>query len=311
MQLQDERLLQSIAGVQQKHLRLIAKILDVRIGARGSVLYVTGTARATAAAVRLFEQLQQRALLGHTITQEDISHATHLLHENPKAQLQFEQPMLTNQPAKSIMPKGPGQQHYVQCMQQHDITFAVGPAGTGKTFLAVAYSVQQLRLKACERIVLTRPAIEAGERLGFLPGDLEEKISPYLRPLNDALFDLVQPKQARDLLEQGIIEIAPLAFMRGRTLGNAFVILDEAQNTTPQQMKMFLTRLGFGSKMIITGDTTQVDLPTGQQSGLVEATQLLHNTQGIAVCHLTQQDVVRHPLVSRIVTAYDHKERSA
>ncbi|MEM7589319.1 MAG: PhoH family protein [Myxococcota bacterium] len=309
MQLQDERMLQCIGGVQQKHLRLISSVLGVRIGARGNVLYLTGGARVTEAAVRLFEQLQERVLSGHSITEQDVRCAAHALQDNPKAQVQFEQHVLSSQSGQSVVPKGSGQENYVQAMKKNDITFAIGPAGTGKTFLAMAYSIQQLRSKKCERIVLTRPAIEAGERLGFLPGDLEEKISPYLRPLNDALFDLAQPRQARELLEQGIIEIAPLAFMRGRTLSDAFVILDEAQNTTPQQMKMFLTRLGFGSKMVITGDITQVDLPIDQQSGLVEATQLLHETQGIAICHLTQQDVVRHPLVGRIVNAYENGER--
>ena len=309
MQLQDEKTLQCISGVQENHLRLISTILGVRIGARGNIVYVTGTPRVVAATVRLFEQLQERVLSGHDITKEDVSCAAHALQDNPKAQVQFEQFVLPSQSGRSVTPKGPGQEHYVQCMQKNDITFAIGPAGTGKTFLAMAYSIKQLLSKACERIVLTRPAIEAGERLGFLPGDLEEKISPYLRPLNDALFDLVQPKQARELLEQGVIDIAPLAFMRGRTLGNACIVLDEAQNTTPQQMKMFLTRLGFGSKMVITGDVTQVDLPAGQQSGLVEAASLLHKAQGIAVCRLTQQDVVRHPLVSRIINAYESRDK--
>lgn len=308
VQLQDEKMLRCIGGVQQQHLRLISTILGVRIGARGHVLYLTGGPRATTAAVRLFEQLQERILSGHDMTEEDISCAAHALQDNPKAQMQFDRPVLSSQSGQSVAPKGPGQKRYVQCMQDSDVTFAVGPAGTGKTFLAMAYSIKQLQSKACERIMLARPAIEAGERLGFLPGDLEEKISPYLRPLNDALFDLVHSKQARELLDQGVIEIAPLAFMRGRTLSNAFVILDEAQNTTPQQMKMFLTRLGFGSKMVITGDVTQVDLPAGQQSGLVEATQLLHETQGVSVCHLTQQDIVRHPLVSRIISVYEGKD---
>jgi len=203
-----------------------------------------------------------------------------------------------------------GQWQYIQAIRTHEITFGIGPAGTGKTYLAAVLAVQALQNQECERLILTRPAVEAGEKLGFLPGDLQQKISPYLRPLYDALYDLLDPVRIPQLLERGVVEVAPLAYMRGRTLNRAFIILDEAQNTTPGQMKMLLTRLGFGSRMVITGDTTQVDLDRRQDSGLTVAAQVLKGVPGIGFCHLTAADVVRHPLVQRIVTAYEQYEQS-
>ena len=208
-----------------------------------------------------------------------------------------------------LRPKTPGQRRYVEAIAHHDITFGVGPAGTGKTYLAVAMAVSHLRAKRVKRIILTRPAVEAGEKLGFLPGDIQAKVDPYLRPLYDALFDMIDAERFEQYLQSGIIEVAPLAFMRGRTLNDAFIILDEAQNTTPEQMKMFLTRMGFSSKMVITGDVTQIDLPKQQKSGLVEATRILKGIEGIAFIYFKESDVVRHPLVARIIKAYEEAER--
>ncbi len=207
-----------------------------------------------------------------------------------------------------LRPKTPGQRRYVEAILRHDITFGIGPAGTGKTYLAVAMAVAHLKARKVKRIILTRPAVEAGEKLGFLPGDIQAKVDPYLRPLYDALFDMIDAERFEQYLQSGIIEVAPLAFMRGRTLNDAFIILDEAQNTTPEQMKMFLTRMGFSSKMVITGDVTQIDLPKHQKSGLVEATRILKGIEGIAFIYFRESDVVRHPLVARIIKAYEEAE---
>ncbi len=210
---------------------------------------------------------------------------------------------------KPIMAKTPSQKIYIETIKKNDITFGVGPAGTGKTYLAMAMAVSYLKQQKVSRIILTRPAVEAGEKLGFLPGTLTEKVDPYLRPLYDALYEMVDPDKIKDMLEKNIIEIAPLAFMRGRTLNDAFIILDEAQNTTKEQMKMFLTRIGFGSKAVITGDITQIDLPKVSQSGLIEALKVLEKVKGIGICRFSEKDVVRHPVVQRIITAYDRYER--
>lgn len=210
---------------------------------------------------------------------------------------------------KPIMAKTPSQKIYIETIKKNDITFGVGPAGTGKTYLAMAMAVSYLKQQKVSRIILTRPAVEAGEKLGFLPGTLTEKVDPYLRPLYDALYEMVDPDKIKDMLEKNIIEIAPLAFMRGRTLNDAFIILDEAQNTTKEQMKMFLTRIGFGSKAVITGDITQIDLPKVSQSGLIEALKVLEGVKGIGICRFSEKDVVRHPVVQRIITAYDRYER--
>ncbi|MDQ7055086.1 MAG: PhoH family protein [Persephonella sp.] len=210
---------------------------------------------------------------------------------------------------KPIMAKTPSQKIYVETIKKNDITFGVGPAGTGKTYLAMAMAVSYLKQQKVNRIILTRPAVEAGEKLGFLPGTLTEKVDPYLRPLYDALYEMVDPDKIKDMFEKNIIEIAPLAFMRGRTLNDAFIILDEAQNTTKEQMKMFLTRIGFGSKAVITGDITQIDLPKVSQSGLIEALKVLDGVKGIGICRFSEKDVVRHPVVQRIITAYDRYER--
>ncbi len=264
----------------------------------------------TARVGRLLDQLLEAVRRGHTPTLADVTFA---LREADQNRLSDMGAVLGETPQAlrrdiSIKPRTRGQHAYLDMMQRHAVTIVIGPAGTGKTFLAMAAAVSALLNKEVDRLVLTRPAVEAGESLGFLPGDLVQKVNPYLRPLYDALYAMVDVDRARRLVEREMIEVAPLAFMRGRTLSNVFAILDEAQNTTMEQMKMFLTRLGEGSKAVITGDVTQIDLPRGTRSGLVEVQRILRNTEGIAVVHLTRSDVVRHPLVERIVAAYEAAE---
>ena len=248
---------------------------------------------------------------GHQLSPQDVRNlAVGYKNETPQQQVvgNYEAILFTHR-KKPIMAKTPSQKAYIETIKKNDITFGVGPAGTGKTYLAMAMAVSYLKQQKVNRIILTRPAVEAGEKLGFLPGTLTEKVDPYLRPLYDALYEMVDPDKIRDMLEKNIIEIAPLAFMRGRTLNDAFIILDEAQNTTKEQMKMFLTRIGFGSKAVITGDITQIDLPKVSQSGLVEALEVLKDVKGIGICRFSEKDVVRHPVVQRIITAYDKYER--
>ena len=250
---------------------------------------------------------------GYPVYPQDVAYAIHILQKSARADLKeifLDQVYITSR-QRVISPKSLNQKSYIEGIRNHDIAFGVGPAGTGKTYLAVAMAVAAYTSHQVKSIILTRPAVEAGERLGFLPGDMAEKINPYLRPLIDALNDMLGREKASELVEQGDIEIAPLAFMRGRTLNNAFVILDEAQNTSYEQMKMFLTRLGFNSKAVITGDITQVDLPHGQQSGLVTASRILKKTPGINFSTFTETDVVRHPLVKKIITAYEASEKKA
>ncbi len=257
----------------------------------------------------LLEQLYGFAKRGAALGGEDIVRAAQILRGDRKAILRdiFNDTVLVSGRARPITPKGLAQKRYVEAMRAEDIVFAVGPAGTGKTYLAMALAVRWLQEKAIKRIILARPAVEAGEKLGFLPGTMEDKVNPYLRPLYDALHDMMDFERAEAMVAKGIIEVAPLAFMRGRTLNDSFVILDEAQNTTSEQMKMFLTRLGFNSKAVITGDVTQIDLPTGARSGLVEAREILSGIDGIRFCYFTEVDVVRHPLVQEIIKAYEKK----
>jgi phosphate starvation-inducible PhoH-like protein len=256
-------------------------------------------------------QLYGFARRGVSLGSDDIVRAVKVLQSDHKAELKniFSDTILVPRTGRPIFPKGLAQKGYVDAIRQHDICFAIGPAGTGKTYLAMAMAVRALLDKTIKRIVLTRPAVEAGERLGFLPGSLEEKVNPYLRPLYDALHDMLDFERTRRFMEEGTIEVAPLAFMRGRTLNDSYVILDEAQNSTTEQMKMFLTRLGFGSKAVVTGDITQSDLPRGTRSGLREAREILAGVDGIAFCGFTEADVVRHPLVQEIIRAYDVHER--
>ncbi|MEM6351566.1 MAG: PhoH family protein, partial [Cyanobacteria bacterium P01_D01_bin.14] len=247
---------------------------------------------------------------GQPVETADLMTAIHAVDTHQEADLtQLQQDVITRtRRGETIRAKTFKQRQYVRALRQQDLTFCVGPAGTGKTFLAAMVAVQALLDNQYERLILTRPAVEAGERLGFLPGDLQQKVNPYLRPLYDALHELIDPERIPGLMERGVIEVAPLAYMRGRTLSNAFVILDEAQNTTPAQMKMVLTRLGFKSRMVVTGDVTQTDLPSYQQSGLAQALKILKGVEGIAICQLTAADVVRHPMVQRIVSAYERQQ---
>lgn len=320
----DNKRLANLCGPMDENLRQIGAALDVTVFRRGEKFIVSGTDAAAAVQIleRFYEQadkpisvddvqlalVEQRA--GQTAPPrksakparaEEASEANEVVVDETSEQL----PLVLKTRRHDLRGRTPHQNQYLKAILEHDVTFGVGPAGTGKTYLAVACAVDALERDAVQRIVLTRPAVEAGERLGFLPGDLAQKVDPYLRPLYDALYDLMGFDRTQKMFEKQAIEIAPLAYMRGRTLNHAFVILDEAQNTTPEQMKMFLTRIGFGSKAVITGDVTQVDLQRGQKSGLVDAIQVLKKVRGIAFTHFTSADVVRHPLVARIVDAYE------
>lgn len=269
---------------------------------------IFGNAQQVESLEQLFDVLLQLIRNGYVLTERDVKYAIELAKDMRADQLLdlFKGEITTTYRGKPIRVKTIGQKHYVTTIKKRDIVFGIGPAGTGKTYLAVVLAVAAIKEGAVKRIVLTRPAVEAGESLGFLPGDLQEKVDPYLRPLYDALYDVMGQEQTAKALERGLIEIAPLAYMRGRTLDDSFIILDEAQNTTPEQMKMFLTRLGFGSKMVITGDVTQIDLPRGKKSGLVEANTILNEVNEIGFVYFAEQDVVRHSLVQKIIVAYNH-----
>ena len=301
----------NLSGPFDAHLRLIELRMGVEIANRGNVFRVSGRdAESVDRAERVLHQLYDDAA-NETLDQ----HAIHLRlgaqaddHASSTAGAYAQQEISVRVKRGSVRGRGANQQHYMQAIATHDINFGVGPAGTGKTFLAVAMAVDALNQARVQRLILVRPAVEAGEKLGFLPGDLSQKVDPYLRPLYDALHDMIDPETIPKLLTTGTIEVAPLAYMRGRTLNDAFVILDEAQNTSQEQMKMFLTRLGFGSKMVVTGDVTQVDLPSGQKSGLRVIQEVLEDVDDLQFCHLTAQDVVRHKLVGRIVAAYEEFE---
>jgi len=307
--LDDNRVALMLFGERNTNLKRIEIETNAKLHSRGNELTLMGSADAIAQARRLVEQLYRMARSGRPIGPEDVGRAAEVLRGDASANLQevFSDTILVGSRARPIAPKGLAQKRYVDAIRERDIVFAIGPAGTGKTYLAMAMALRELLEKRVKRIVLTRPAIEAGERLGFLPGTMEDKVSPYLRPLYDALHDMVDFDRAQQLMERGILEIAPLAFMRGRTLNDSFVILDEAQNTTGEQMKMFLTRLGFESKAVVTGDITQIDLPDRRRSGLTEAEGLLKDVEGISICHFTEVDVVRHPLVAKIIRAYERK----
>ena len=305
--LEDNRVALALYGERNANLKLIERETGVHLHARGNDLTLVGPGDNVGVARRLVEQLYRMARGGAPISPEDIGRAAIALRADANVDLRdvFQDTILVAGRARPIAPKGLAQKRYVDAIRAHDIVFGVGPAGTGKTYLAMALAIRALMEKQVKRIILTRPAVEAGERLGFLPGSMEEKVSPYLRPLYDALHDMMDFEKADQLLARGLIEVAPIAFMRGRTLNDAFVILDEAQNTTSEQMKMFLTRLGFESKAVITGDVTQIDLPDNRRSGLNDAINLLSNIPGIAFRYFTEVDVVRHPLVQEIIKAYD------
>jgi phosphate starvation-inducible PhoH-like protein len=300
-----------LAGSQDAVLRALEGHLECRVFLRGNLLTLDGSEVETKAGERVVRELSELIARGHEIGPGTIAAVTGALdaHESPAKVLED---VVWRHRSLRVAPKTVNQKRYVDCIRERTITFGVGPAGTGKTFLAVAMAAAALSHNEVNRIILTRPAVEAGERLGFLPGDLMAKVDPYLRPLFDALHDMLDPEKVTQHLERGVIEIAPLAFMRGRTLNDSFVILDEAQNTTPEQMKMFLTRLGFGSRMVVTGDITQVDLPPEQRSGLIAVGEVLGAVEGIEFVRFGGEDVVRHKLVQRIVEAYDeHAQRDA
>jgi phosphate starvation-inducible PhoH-like protein len=300
-------IMQLLAGATDENLRIIERELEVEIGKTPLELTVKGQDAAVDLAVDVLRQFAEVLGLGEQIFPGDIERGIAMLSANRKVRLteMLRESVRIAGKKASISPKTVNQRQYIEAIGNNDIVFGIGPAGTGKTYLAMATAVAALLRKDVKRIILARPAVEAGERLGFLPGDMAEKVNPYLRPLYDALYDMVDPDKAQELIEKGTIEVAPLAFMRGRTLRSAFVILDEAQNTTSMQMKMCLTRLGFNSKYIITGDPTQVDLPSGVRSGLQEAVTLLEGVSGISVVRFGTEDVIRHPLVARIVHAYE------
>jgi phosphate starvation-inducible protein PhoH and related proteins len=311
----DNDLVQTLFGQQNQHLRLIDRLLQIKSNVRGNEVILEGPEPALELAARTLEQLYLLLQAGYPISGQDVQYALRIIRDQPDTDLKtiFLDTVYISALKRRITPKSLNQKNYLQAIRNYDMVFGIGPAGTGKTYLAMAMAVAALVNNECTRIVLTRPAVEAGEKLGFLPGDLFEKVNPYLRPLYDALHDMMDFDKASQLMQRGVIEVAPLAFMRGRTLNNAFVILDEAQNTTSEQMMMFLTRLGFGSKAVITGDITQIDLPSGTSSGLKEVREILTNIEGIAFTYFNKNDVVRHPLVQDIILAYEdyqqHKRR--
>jgi len=309
--LDDNRLLQLLAGEQNANLKIIERNLDVQVHLRGNQLTVAGARADVEIGERLLNELADLIQDGYPLYESDILFAIQILSDNINRRLKdiFLDKVFIASNKKAISPKSIKQKEYIEAIRSYDIAFGVGPAGTGKTYLAMAMAVAAMSKDVVRRIVLVRPAVEAGEKLGFLPGDLAEKVNPYLRPLYDALHDMMDFERANNLIQRGVIEVAPLAFMRGRTLNDSFVILDEAQNTTTEQMKMFLTRLGLGSKAVITGDITQIDLPENKPSGLVEAIQLLDGVQGIRMVYFTKRDVVRHKLVQDIIDAYEKAEK--
>jgi phosphate starvation-inducible protein PhoH and related proteins len=300
----------ALAGVGEENLKLLSRHTGVKVILRGQELLMMGQSKSVERCAKIVQFLQPYWQKGKPITQPDLHTAFQALDTGRVEDYQELQRdvLATTRRGESIRAKTFRQSQYIKMIRNHDITFGIGPAGTGKTYLAAVLAVQALLNDQCDRLILTRPAVEAGERLGFLPGDLQEKVNPFLRPLYDALYEFIDPAKLPDLMERGKIEVAPLAYMRGRTLSNAFIIVDEAQNTTPSQLKMVLTRLGFGSRMVVTGDITQTDLPPHQASGLVVASKILKSVEGIGFCYLTQKDVVRHPLVQKIVAAYESHE---
>ena len=309
LEVENVSLILAIAGPQGQMLAEIARASGADINLRGHTIFVCGEEPRVRTAHRLLLQAAELAGRGHMLEKRDVERAFREIEQDPDASLveRLDETIIT-QKRRQIVPKSPAQRDYVNAIRNFDLTFGIGPAGTGKTYLAMAMATSYLLTKRVKRIILTRPAVEAGERLGFLPGDLAEKVNPYLRPLYDALNDMIDFDKIEQLRQRNQIEVAPLAFMRGRTLNDAFVILDEAQNATSEQMRMFLTRLGFGSKAVVTGDVTQTDLPPGARSGLREAHELLSDIDGIAFQLFSHADVVRHPLVQKIVQAYDRRD---
>jgi phosphate starvation-inducible protein PhoH and related proteins len=300
-------LMVGLLGQRDELLRLVEGAFPVEIHVRGNEITVTGDASEAERVGRLFEEMVILLEQGHSLDREGVGRSIEMLKADQRPTDVFTTEVLRGR--KTVRPKTAGQKEYVDAVRDHTVTFCIGPAGTGKSYLAVALAVQALQAKQINRIILTRPAVEAGERLGFLPGDILAKVDPYLRPLYDALFDMLDPEVVTRLMDRGVIEVAPLAFMCGRTLNDSFIILDEAQNTTPEQMKMFLTRLGFGSNIVVTGDVTQIDLPEGRgRSGLLVVRDILEGINGVAFIQLGSADVVRHKIVQDIVDAYERDE---
>ncbi|WP_335869322.1 PhoH family protein [Bacillus sp. 2205SS5-2] len=307
--LEDTNQAVALFGTGDTHLKIIEEALHVTITSRGGDIYVSGDESNVKNTNKVLSTLLKVIKKGINIGPRDVLYATQLVNQGIVEYMVdlYEEEITKNAKGQTIRVKTLGQRHYISAIKKSDLVFGIGPAGTGKTYLAVVMAIRALKNGEVKKIILTRPAVEAGESLGFLPGDLKEKVDPYLRPLYDALHDVLGAEHTERLIDRGTIEIAPLAYMRGRTLDDAFVILDEAQNTTSAQMKMFLTRLGFGSKMVITGDPTQFDLPKGVQSGLVQSTTILKDVKGISIIVLEQGDVVRHPLVAKVITAYQNQ----
>jgi phosphate starvation-inducible protein PhoH and related proteins len=305
--------LETLFGVHDQNIKYLESLLDVRIDARGQDVSIDGDPADVETVQRILQDFSDLFKEGKHFTDKELREAFAQIAEDRAFSLRdyFTKARFNPAGKKQVAPKSVNQRKYIQAIQDKDVVFGIGVAGTGKTYLAVAMAVQALMQKQVNRIVLARPAVEAGEKLGFLPGDLQDKVDPYLRPLYDALFDLIDYERVTRLLEKRVIEVAPLAFMRGRTLSDAFIILDEAQNTTSEQMKMFLTRIGFGSKAVITGDVTQVDLPTGKRSGLIEAERILSKLEGIEFVYFTDKDVVRHKLVQMIIRAYEEQGKKS
>src|SRR5579884_1082904 len=306
--------IEALFGTRDENLHVLEDGLNINIDLRSDSIELEGTPRDVSRAEQVFADYDQLQRGGHVFTNGDLNSMLRVLVADPKTTLRglVEAGRQRSFGRRTVQPKSVNQRRYLDAIEAHDMVFGIGPAGTGKTYLAVAMAISALISKRVNRIILARPAVEAGERLGFLPGTLQEKIDPYLRPLYDALYDMLEPDRVDRYLEKNVVEIAPIAFMRGRTLNDAFVILDEAQNTTSEQMKMFVTRLGFNSKAVITGDITQIDLPNARRSGLLEAIDVLKTVNGLAFVHFDESDVVRHHLVQRIIRAYDeHKARVA
>jgi phosphate starvation-inducible PhoH-like protein len=301
-----ERGLETLFGNHDENLRFVEDTFKVRVKSQGSELLIEGDEQQAAAAAQVFEQLAQLMKDGYAVASADVRLAAQLVSRDPGTRLRdYLMKSAVRGGKKVVVPRSLNQRSYLEQIDKSDMVFGIGPAGTGKTYLAMAQAVAYLANKQVNRVILARPAVEAGEKLGFLPGDLQQKVDPYLRPLYDALYDLIEFERVEKLFERNQIEVAPIAFMRGRTLSDAFVIIDEAQNTTTEQMKMVLTRIGLGSKVVVTGDITQIDLPPGRISGLVEAISVLSGTEGIAFCYFDEKDVVRHRLVQSIIKAYD------
>ncbi len=307
----DNNLLRTLCGEHNKNLRYIGKTLEVKVNAKGNEISINGACFDVKIAEKVLVELYSLLESGYPIYPNDVDYAVRIVSNDSSANLKhiFLDTVYISSRKRPITPKSLCQKEYIDAIRNFDIVFGIGPAGTGKTYLAMALAISFLMKKEVDRIILARPAVEAGEKLGFLPGDLYEKVNPYLRPLYDALYDMIDFEKASGLVQRGIIEVAPLAFMRGRTLNDSFVILDEAQNTTSEQMKMFLTRLGYSSKAVITGDVTQIDLSAGKTSGLIEAQKILKGIEGINFTYFSEKDVIRHRLVQDVIRAYERYER--